>query len=66
MLRTPFALWANGRALQRAGALLPATGDPSRRRAPLDPGPPVLARGYTGLVLFALVVLVAIVALRML
>ena len=66
VLRTPLALWTNGRALGRAEALAAATGEPAHRRAPLDPGAAVLARGITGVVLFGLFVLLLIGASRLL
>ncbi len=64
VLRTPLALWTNGRALRRAEALAPAIGEPAHRRAPMDPGAPVLGRGITGAVLFGLLVLILVAASR--
>ncbi len=64
VLRTPLALWTNGRALRRAAALAPAMGEPAHRRAPMDPGVPVLGRGITGAVLFGLLVLIVVAASR--
>ncbi len=65
VLRTPLALWTNGRALRRAAALAPARGEPAHRRAPMDPGVPVGGRGITGAVLFALLLLILVAASRM-
>ncbi len=64
VLRTPLALRANGRELGRAEAMGPPQGEPARRRAPLEPGAPVLSRGVSGLVLFGLLVLVVLACLR--
>ncbi len=64
LARTPVALVTNGRALGRAEALAPAVGESAPRRAPLDPGLPVLGRGTTGAVLFGLVLLILVAASR--
>ena len=64
VFRTPLALWTNGRALRQAEALALAVGEPAHRRAPMDPGAPVLGRGITGAVLFRLLVLLVVAASR--
>jgi hypothetical protein len=62
IVRTVVALVANGRGLRRAAALPVPLGEPARRRSALEPGPTVIGRGVSGLVMFVGLVVVLVIA----